>query len=217
MKSQPSVQPSPKTGTPQIALIDHGVGNLRSVQKALQAVGADVILTADPKTILNAQKVVLPGVGAFADAMGGLAARNLDDVIKSVARKRTPLLGICVGMQMLFQVSEEHGEHQGLGLLPGRVLRFKSEAEKIPQTGWNKINPVTGVPLLRGLKPDSYAYFNHSYYCQPELSSDLLAYTDYGIRYASVVGRDLLFGVQFHPEKSQQVGLLILRNFVELC
>lgn len=217
MKTQPNRPFLSNEDTPQIALIDHGVGNLRSVQKALQAVGADVRLTSDPNIILAAQRVVLPGVGAFADAMQGLATRGLVDVIQTLAKNRTPLLGICVGMQMLFQVSEEHGEYIGLGLLPGRVKRFQSEGLKIPQTGWNKVHPVSDSSLLRGLKPDSYAYFNHSFYCEPESPSDVLGTTEYGIRYASVVGRDQLYGVQFHPEKSQQVGLQILRNFVENC
>ncbi|MEA3349140.1 MAG: imidazole glycerol phosphate synthase subunit HisH [Chloroflexota bacterium] len=200
-----------------IALIDHGVGNLRSVEKALAAVGADVQLTASPKTILAAEKVVLPGVGAFADAMNGLHTCGLTETVKTIAALGTPLLGICVGMQMLFDFSEEHGEHAGLGLLPGRVLKFETADLKIPQTGWNQIHPARENPLLQGLPAGSYAYFNHSYYCAPQNNADVLATTDYSLRYASVVQRGRLYGVQFHPEKSQQVGLTILRNFVEQC
>ena len=198
-----------------IALIDHGTGNLRSVEKALAAVGAQVCLTDNPDTILSAEKIVLPGVGAFADAMGGLRSRGLVEPLLTVAQRGTPLLGICVGMQMLFEVSEEHGEHAGLGLLPGRVRCFPETGLKIPHTGWNRLLIERETPLLNGLPPGSYAYFNHSYYCDPADPSDVLASTDYGLRYAAVVGRGTLFGVQFHPEKSQMVGLQILRNFVE--
>lgn len=200
-----------------IALIDHGVGNLRSVEKALTAVGADVRLSADADTILAADKVVLPGVGAFADAMHGVASRGLIEIIHAIVARRIPLLGICVGMQMLFEVSEEHGLHPGLGLLKGRVVKFPARDLKIPQTGWNQIAPVRESPLLEGLPRGSYAYFNHSYYCAPADERDALAETEYGLRYASVVGRGRIYGVQFHPEKSQQVGLTILRNFVEKC
>ncbi len=198
-----------------IALVDHGVGNLRSVEKALAAVGAQVCLTADPAAILSAEKVVLPGVGAFADAMDGLRSRGLVEPLLTATQREIPLLGICVGMQMLFEVSEEHGEHVGLGLLPGRVRRFPETGLKIPHTGWNRLLIERDTPLLKGLPPDSYAYFNHSYYCDPAEPSDVLASTDYGLRYAAVVGRGALYGVQFHPEKSQLVGLQILRNFVE--
>jgi glutamine amidotransferase len=198
-----------------IALVDHGVGNLRSVEKALAAVGALVCLTADPDTILSAEKVVLPGVGAFADAMDGLRSRGLVEPLLTVTQRGIPLLGICVGMQMLLEVSEEHGEHAGLGLLPGHVRRFPETGLKIPHTGWNRLRIERDTPLLNGLPPNSYAYFNHSYYCIPTNPADVLASTDYGLRYAAVVGRGALYGVQFHPEKSQRVGLRILRNFVE--
>lgn len=197
-----------------VALIDYGIGNLRSVEKALQAVGAQTALTDDPETILGADKVVLPGVGAFGDGMAGLRQRGLADVVKAVAGRGTPLLGICVGMQLLFEVGEELGEHAGLGLLPGRVKRFPESGLKIPQTGWNQLLIQGQPPLLAGLAPGSYAYFNHSFYCQAERETDILANTEYGLVYASVVGRGRLYGAQFHPEKSQAVGLQILRNFV---
>jgi glutamine amidotransferase len=200
-----------------IALIDYGIGNLRSVQKALSTVGADVLLTDEPERILAADKVVLPGVGAFGDGMAGLISRQLDKVLRTFNEQQKPLLGICLGMQLLFDSSEEHGEHPGLGFLPGKVVRFQSNNLKIPQTGWNQINVINPAPLLHGLVPGCYAYFNHSFYCEPDLSTDVLAYTDYGHKYASVVGRGHLCGVQFHPEKSQSVGLKMLQNFVELC
>jgi len=199
----------------RVALIDYGIGNLRSVEKALQAVGAQTALTDAPETILGADKVVLPGVGAFGDGMAGLRQRGLVDVVKEVAGRGTPLLGICVGMQLLFDVGEELGEHAGLGLLPGRVKRFPESDLKIPQTGWNQLLIQGQPPLLEGLAPGSYAYFNHSFYCQTEQEANILANTEYGLVYASVVGRGRLYGAQFHPEKSQAVGLQILRNFVE--
>ena len=202
-----------------IALIDYGIGNLRSVQKALEHVGAEVQLTENPAVIVAADKVVLPGVGAFGDGMKGLRARGLVDVVREVATRGTPLLGICVGMQVLFEVGEERGVHEGLGILPGRVKQFqisnlKSQNLKVPQTGWNQIEPQKDSPLFAGLPRGAYAYFNHGYYCaaRPE---DTLATTDYGGLYPSVVGRGRVYGIQFHPEKSQRVGLLLLKNFVE--
>lgn len=197
-----------------VALIDYGVGNLRSVQKALEHVGAGVRLTDDPVAILAADKVVLPGVGAFGDAMRGLRQRGLTEVVRAVAVRGTPTLGICVGMQVLFDASDEMGQHAGLGLFNGRVRAFTGPGLKVPQTGWNQIEPVRDSPLLRGLPSGAYAYFNHSYYCAG-CESDTLARTDYGGYYASIVGSGCLYGIQFHPEKSQQVGLLLLRNFVE--
>lgn len=208
--------------TTEIAVIDSGVGNLRSVVKALAAVGGDVTLTADPHTILSAQKVVLPGVGAFADTMQGLRERDLLEVIAAIYQKQTPLLGICVGMQVLFEAGEEMGFHTGLGFLPGRVKRFDGRTVKVPHTGWNQIHPQKENPLFEGIEPGSYVYFNHSYYCDPSEVADILALTDYGKRmeatgFASAVQRGGLYGVQFHPEKSQQVGLAVLRNFVAVC
>jgi glutamine amidotransferase len=198
-----------------IALIDYGIGNLRSVYKALAAVGAEVCLTADPTLILEADKVVLPGVGAFGDGMAGLRRAGLVSVLHTVVERATPLLGICLGMQLLLQASQEMGEHLGLGILPGQVRRFPGEGLKVPQTGWNQIHPARQTLLLAGLPPDSYVYFNHGYYCDPAEAGDVLAVTSYGLAYASVIGRGRTYGVQFHPEKSQQVGLAILRNFVE--
>jgi glutamine amidotransferase len=200
-----------------IAVVDSGVGNLRSVVKAIAAVGADVTLTADTQTILSANKVVLPGVGAFADSMNGLRERNLIPIIHDLHQRQTPLLGICVGMQILFEQSEEMGFHEGLGLLPGKILRFQAENIKVPQTGWNQIEPQKANNLFQGIKPGGYVYFNHSYYCDPVETADILTLTPYGERFASAVQRGALYGVQFHPEKSQQVGLAVLRNFVEFC
>ena len=200
-----------------IALVDYGIGNLRSVEKALGAVGADVRLTVDPAQILAADKVVLPGVGAFGDGMTGLQARGLIGALETIVTRGSPLLGICLGMQLLFENSDELGDFTGLGFLPGRVRRFASSELKVPQTGWNQLLPERENLLLKGIAPGSYAYFNHSYYCDPADKDDVLALTSYGIHYASVVGRGQLYGVQFHPEKSQAIGLQILYNFVECC
>lgn len=200
-----------------IALIDYGIGNLRSVEKAFNAVGAQVELTDDPNIIGEADQIVLPGVGAFGDGMVGLKDRGLVDVIKSTVAKGTPFLGICLGMQLLFETSDELGEHTGLGLLPGSVKRFPELGQKIPQTGWNQISFKRESLLIQGLREGDYAYFNHSHYCRPSSVEDSIAITEYGLPYASIVGRERLYGVQFHPEKSQSVGLQILRNFVERC
>ena len=202
-----------------IALIDYGAGNVRSVHKALAAVGAEVVRTQSAEEILRAEKVVLPGVGAFADCMESLERLGLVDAILSVVARDVPFLGICVGMQVLFDYGEELGGYAGLGLLPGRVVRFAIDpARKVPHTGWNQIEPVgdrgRSGALLAGVNDGAWAYFNHAYRCEAQ-PADTLAVTDYGGPYASVVGRGQLLGVQFHPEKSQDVGLHILRNFVE--
>jgi glutamine amidotransferase len=199
--------------------VDYGIGNLRSVQKALEHVGARVLLTEDPAVILAAEKVVLPGVGAFGDGMRGLRERGLVEAIRQIAARGTPLLGICVGMQVLFEIGEEHGEHEGLGIFAGRVRQFQSPKSqiqdlKIPQTGWNQIEPQCDHPLFHDLPRGAYAYFNHGYYCEAR-PEDTLALTDYGGRYPSIIGRGRVSGIQFHPEKSQSVGLALLKNFVE--
>ena len=211
-----------------IALIDYGAGNVHSVAKALEAAGATVHLTRDAREVLLADKVVLPGVGAFGDCINSLRQQGLADAIIRVARLGRPFLGICVGMQVLFEQGEEMGSHSGLGLLHGNVVRLTQglvpphrdagtpqRRLKIPHTGWNQIEPVRLSPLLAGLPPGFWAYFNHAYYCaaQPE---DVIARVEHGTSFAAVVGRETVFGLQFHPEKSQEVGLQILRNFVEL-
>jgi glutamine amidotransferase len=199
-----------------VILIDAGTGNLRSVQKALESAGANVRRTDDPQKVLSGDRVVLPGVGAFADFMSGLRATGIEDAVKEIAGRGTPLLGICVGMQAFFEVGEEMGDHEGLGLLKGTVLRFDDSLSiKIPHTGWNQVEQRKDALLFKEVNEGSYVYFNHSYYCQADDSSDVIAETDYGIRYACAVRRENVFGVQFHPEKSQQVGLQILKNFLE--
>lgn len=199
-----------------VTLIDAGTGNLRSVQKALESIGADVLRTDDPQKVLSGERVVLPGVGAFGDFMAGLRSSGLEQAVRELASRGAPLLGICVGMQALFEVGEEMGEHAGLGLLKGKVARFaESPSVKIPHTGWNQLEVRNGASLFSGIDSGAYVYFNHSYYCQAGNSADVIGTTDYGLRYACAVQRENVFGVQFHPEKSQAVGLQILKNFLE--
>jgi glutamine amidotransferase len=206
-----------------IVILDYGAGNLRSVQKGLERVGAAAVVSADPEVLDAASGLVLPGVGAFGDAMDNLRARRLvQPILRHVSLGRH-LLGICLGMQLLFDESNEMGHHRGLGLLPGCVRRFPEGVHRVPHIGWNRLYLVgdrgTGRPggLLAGIGNGSYAYFVHSYYALPEEPSDVLATTDYGIEFASVVGRGPVGGAQFHPEKSQEVGLRILENFAQLA
>ncbi len=208
-----------------IALIDYGAGNVRSVHKALMAVGADAQVTQAADVVLAAEKVVLPGVGAFGDCMLSLARLGLITPILAVVARGTPFLGICVGMQVLFDEGMEMGRHAGLGVLPGRVVRFdfspllSGEGSgvrlKVPHTGWNQVEPVQTSSLLDGLPDGAWTYFNHSYYCQAQ-PEHTLAVADYGGSYPVVVGHANVYGIQFHPEKSQHVGLRILRNFVSI-
>lgn len=198
-----------------IAIIDYGAGNLHSVQKAIEFVGGQALITSNAGQILAASKAILPGVGAFKDGMDGLNKNNLVPVIKEFAASGKPLLGICLGMQLLFEEGHEHGIHKGLSLLPGRVLEFESDTLKIPQIGWNTLQLSVDSALTSEIPADSYVYFNHGYYCQPEIDAHSLANTDYGVEFTSVVKSKNIYGVQFHPEKSQKIGLQILRNFVE--
>ncbi len=199
-----------------VVLIDAGTGNLRSVQKALESIGADVLRTDDPQKVLSGRRVVLPGVGAFGDFMSGLRSRGLEEAVKELTGRAIPLLGICVGMQALFETGEEMGDHAGLGLLAGKAVRFaESLPVKVPHTGWNQLEVRNAPRLFDGIHSGAYVYFNHSYYCEARNLSDVIATTDYGLQHACAVQHKNIFGVQFHPEKSQAVGLRILKNFLE--
>jgi imidazole glycerol-phosphate synthase subunit HisH len=200
-----------------IAIIDFGMGNLRSVQKALEAVGRRAVLTQDPDAVRQASHVILPGVGAFADAIAELRRTGLDEAFSEAARAGKPCLGVCLGLQLLFDVSEEDGLHQGLGLLPGRVVRFQpAPGLKIPHMGWNTLRVLRPAPLLKGLEPDPSVYFVHSYHAVPENPGDVAAEADYPGPFAALVWRDNLMACQFHPEKSQRVGLAMYANFAAL-
>lgn len=199
-----------------IAIINYGLGNLHSVQKAVIAVGGETVITSDPDTILAADKVILPGVGTFRDGMQELRARGLIPVLSQFAAEGKPFLGICLGMQLLFTEGYELGRHLGLCLLPGRVAAFEGPDVKIPQIGWNQVQIERPEPLLDGIQNQDYFYFNHSYFCMPENSSVAITTTEYGVRFVSAVQEANLMGVQFHPEKSQKAGLRVLHNFVEM-
>ncbi len=199
-----------------VLLVDAGTGNLHSVYNALQTLGAQVTLTDQPEDIRGGGRIVLPGVGAFGNFMLGLRQKGLEPALLEAVARGDLLLGICVGMQALFTSSAEMGEHTGLSIFPGSVPRFPEQSGlKVPHTGWNQLWPQKTTPLFNQLAPGDYAYFNHSYYCAagPE---ETVVTTDYGGSFASMIQRDNLFGVQFHPEKSQRVGQQILRNFIEL-
>ncbi|GGA44951.1 imidazole glycerol phosphate synthase subunit HisH [Kroppenstedtia guangzhouensis] len=199
-----------------IAVIDYGMGNLYSVSRALERIGCQVRVTSDPEEVCRAEGVILPGVGAFGIGMKELKERGLVDVIKEVTlRKRTPLLGICLGMQLMFTGSEEHGYHQGLNLLAGHVFRLEGNCN-IPHLGWNGLRFNGPHPLLRGVGEGS-VYFAHSYHVIPANPADVLAVTDYCGSITAIVGRNNLFGMQFHPEKSGETGRLLLERFVALC
>ena len=200
-----------------IAIIDYGVGNLRSVQKAFEAIGQQAEVTSDKAVIEAASHVVLPGVGAFGAAAATLRSHGLEDVARAAALSGRPFLGICVGMQLLFDVSFEYGEHAGLGLLPGSVVSFDTTnpQAKVPQIGWNAIDWQKDNSLTAAVPSGSMAYFVHSFYCKPLESSDVLATTFHGIGYASAVQRGNITGVQFHPEKSGDVGLALIRAWAE--
>lgn len=200
-----------------IAIIDYGVGNLASVQNAFRKVGYSSLVTDQPEQILRSERVVLPGVGAFADGMNSLIKTGLIDVVYEVVQKEIPLLGICLGMQMFFSTSEEEGMHKGLGLIPGKVQRFQLPSEyKVPHMGWNQIRPAENSKLFKNIPAGSYVYFVHSFYTDPQDSRVSSAAADYGIDFTCAVEKGSIFGVQFHPEKSSLVGLTVLRNFGEL-
>ena len=196
----------------RVAIIDYGVGNLRSVEKAFAATGCDAVVSGDERVLRSAERLVLPGVGAFASCMKSLRERGFDSLVHERVAEGTSLLGICVGMQMLFEVSDEFGTTEGLRLLPGRVRQFQTDLT-VPQVGWNRIQQKRQHRLFTGVEDGSFCYFVHSFYCEPGNTDVLVGETEYGVKYASVVAQDNICGVQFHPEKSQDIGLAMLKNF----
>ncbi|MCS7260722.1 MAG: imidazole glycerol phosphate synthase subunit HisH [Anaerolineae bacterium] len=198
----------------QLAIVDAGIGNLRSVQKAFEFLGVTPSITHDPDVVLSADALVLPGVGAFGDGMQGLRQNGLDAALHQFIESGRPFLGICVGLQLLFAESEEMGWHRGLGVLPGRVVRFP-HALTVPHMGWNQLHRRQDHFLLKGVPDGAFVYFAHSYHAVPDDQTIVIATTDYGGHFPSVVARDNIWAVQFHPEKSGRIGLSILRNFLE--
>jgi glutamine amidotransferase len=205
-----------------IAIIDYGMGNLRSVQKGFEKIGSEALITSDPQVVLQADKVVLPGVGAFRDCMYNLEQGGFVEPILKVIAEGRPFLGICVGMQLLFTDSVEFGHYSGLNVIPGHVLRFPDrmtvagESLKVPQMGWNQLSFKQRPPVFDGIEEGSNVYFVHSYYVKPNDSSVIATTTDYGIEFCSSIRKDNIVATQFHPEKSQAIGLRILKNFAML-
>jgi glutamine amidotransferase len=205
-----------------ITIIDYGMGNLRSVQKGFEKAGFDAMVTADPKVVLEADKVVLPGVGAFPDCMRNLEQGGFVEPLLKVVREGRPFLGICLGLQLLFTESEEFGIHKGLDLIPGRVVRFPEgmvdhgESLKVPHMGWNQISFRKHPPLFQGIDEGSNFYFVHSYYVRPDDESTVALMSEYGLEFCAAVWKDNIVATQFHPEKSQELGLRILKNFGEM-
>jgi len=200
-----------------IAIIDYDAGNIKSVEKALQLLGEDVVVTRDREIILAAQKVILPGVGAFGDAMGRIRAYGLEEVIGETVRRNTPFLGICLGLQLLFESSEEAPGIMGLGLIRGKIVKIPENKElKVPHIGWNSLHLVNDGKLFKGISEESYVYFVHSYYLAALNPEVVRATTEYGILMHAAVEQGNIFACQFHPEKSSEVGLKILENFIGL-
>jgi glutamine amidotransferase len=202
--------------TNQVAIVDYGMGNLRSVEKGCLKAGISPVITSEPKTIQRAKAIILPGVGAFRDCMRELTRLKLIDVIIQSIHEGKPYLGICLGLQILFTESEEFGLYKGLDIIKGRVTRFSNPQLKVPHMGWNRVKYVKPHPLLEGIDDNSFFYFVHSFYVMPEDDSTTLGVTDYGVTFTSMIQRGNLFASQFHPEKSQKIGLRMLANFGKL-
>jgi glutamine amidotransferase len=200
-----------------VGVVDYGMGNRRSMEKALERAGAAVALTGDHDVLRAADGLVVPGVGAFPAAMRELRARGLDDLVRERAAAGVPVLGSCLGMQLLFESSVEHGDAEGLGLLPGEVVALEAPGLKLPHIGWNEVRWVRASPLTDGLPDPSTFYHVHSYIPRPSSEDVAIGISDYGAPFASVVGRDNVFGTQFHPEKSSTHGIALLANFVGVC
>ena len=204
---------TPMPDAMNVAVVDYDAGNTLSVTRALEKVGAKVDLTPDPERVLAADAVVLPGVGAFGDCMRKLRDRGMDEACSEAFRSGKPFLGVCVALQAVFEASEESPGVEGLGLMPGRVVRFERDGLKVPHIGWNELSVVRDHPVLEGLDGEAF-YFVHSYFPEPEEKADLIGETDYGTRFCSAAGRENLVAVQFHPEKSSRAGLKLYENFI---
>jgi imidazole glycerol-phosphate synthase subunit HisH len=200
----------------ETVIIDYGMGNLRSVEKALMAVGDQAVISQDPEVVRHSDRLILPGVGAFGDAMSNLKQAGLDLAIRDAVAEGKPLLGLCLGLELLFTESEEFGRHEGLNLIPGHVRKFEETALRVPHVGWNQIESLRPDPLLENLPDGSYFYFVHSFFVEPDRSNDALAWTNYGGPFCSIARHENVWGAQFHPEKSQDAGKQLLRNFLEL-
>lgn len=200
-----------------IAVIDYGMGNLRSVQKSLEIIGQKAVITSSPEEVLKADRVVLPGVGAFGDCLDGLTKTGLKDAALEFIKKGKPFLGICVGMQMLFEKGYEFGEHDGLGIFKGEVKKFPDEivakGMKIPHMGWNTVTKKADHPVLKGIETGEHFYFVHSYFAKAERDGVELLECEYGVSFTAMAGRENIVATQFHPEKSQKLGLHLLENF----
>jgi glutamine amidotransferase len=200
-----------------IQIVDYGMGNLRSVQKAFEKLSVAAEICTNPADIRSCEKLVLPGVGAFRDAIAELRRQGFVEPIQAHIATGKPFLGICLGLQLLFDVSHEDGKWEGLGILPGKVVRFSEDTElKVPHMGWNRVAAASGCPLFAGIPPDSFFYFVHSYYVVADDAGVVAGRTEYGQTFTSVVQRGNMFATQFHPEKSQQLGLRLLANFADL-
>jgi glutamine amidotransferase len=195
-------------------IIDYGMGNLRSVEKALAAVGGAPLVSGDPEVIRKSRNLILPGVGAFGDATENLRRSSAEGAIREAVNRGTPLLGLCLGLQLLFSESEEFGAHRGLDFIPGKVRRFYEPGLRVPHVGWNQIESLQADPLLKDIPEGSYFYFVHSYFVEPDNLRDAIGWTQYGRRFCSIARRGNVWGAQFHPEKSQDSGKQLLRNFL---
>ncbi|MDD5994072.1 MAG: imidazole glycerol phosphate synthase subunit HisH [Clostridiales bacterium] len=200
-----------------IAIVDYDAGNIKSVEKALQFLGEEPKVTREKEVLLQADKVIVPGVGAFGDAMSKMHQYGLVEILREIAKKGTPILGICLGLQLFFESSEESPGVEGLGLLPGKIVRIPDkEGVKIPHMGWNSIGINSSSRLLKGIEEGAYVYFVHSYYLQAAREADVAATTDYVVNIHAAAEHENIFATQFHPEKSGDIGLQILKNFIEL-
>ena len=197
-------------------VVDYGMGNLRSVEKAVDAVGGRALLSGDPAVVRSAPRLILPGVGAFGDAMENLRRSGLDEAVLEAVARGVPLLGLCLGLQLLFSRSEEFGTHRGLDIISGKVCRFREPGLHVPHVGWNQVSGLRDDPLLEGIPEGAYFYFVHSYFVEPEDAAHALAWTEYGGRFCSIARCGSVWGAQFHPEKSQERGKRLLINFCRI-